>query len=82
MMKEYDTFVLRDGVLPEGKECRLAIRDLTPGKNKYAVSYVKALVSSSVEQLPEGETLWVRTDLGRLDKKPWKIKIIEKLGGM
>ena len=79
MKKEYDTFILNDEKLPDGKECRLAIRDLASGKHKYSTLFVKALVSSSPEQLPEGDNLWVRTELGHLyNKKPWKIKIIEQ----
>lgn len=76
-MKEYDTFVLRNEVLPDGEECRIIIRDLTPGKHKYASLTVKALVASSAELLPEGDTLWVRNEVGALSKDPWKIKILE-----
>ncbi len=79
MKKEYDTFVLRNEELPDGQECQIAIRDLTPGKRKYESFSVKAFISSSAEQLPEGDRLWIRTDLGRLEKAPWKIKIIERL---
>lgn len=79
MKKEYDTFVLRGDKLPEGQECQITIRDLSPGKYKYTAFPVKALVASSAEQLPDGDTLWVRTELGKLQKEPWKIKIIERL---
>ncbi len=79
MQKEYDTFVLRNEVLPDGQECQIGIRDLAPGKHKYSQRWVKARVASSAEQLPDGDTLWVRTELGRLQKQPWKIKIIEEL---
>ena len=79
-MKEYDTFVLKDEMLPDGKECQLTIRDLTAGKHKYSPSLVKALVSSSPTLLPEGDDLWIRTELGHvINKEPWKIKIIERL---
>jgi hypothetical protein len=80
MMKEYDTFLLKDEELPEGKECLLTIRDLAPGKHKYRTSLVKAIVSSSAELLQEGDVLWVRTELGHLvNKKPWVIKITERI---
>ena len=82
MTKEYDTFVYSLDELPEGKECRIAIRDLAPGKYKYGTRYVKALVSSSAEKLPDGDTLWVRSELGRLYQQPWKIKVIEQLGDL
>ncbi len=80
-MKEYDTFVLRDEVLPDGQECQVIIRDLAPGKHKYSSFKVKAVVSSSAERLPDGDTLWVRNEVGTLSKDPWKIKIIERLNG-
>ncbi len=79
MKKEYDTFVCGNDQLPHGKECQILIRDLTPGKYKYQSFHVKAIVSSSTEQLEGGDTLWVRTELGRLDQQPWKIKIIEEV---
>ena len=77
MKKEYDTFVLRGDKLPDGQECRITIRDLSPGKHKYTAFPVKALVASSPERLPEGDTLWVRNEVGALSKDPWKIKILE-----
>ena len=79
MKKEFDTFVYNLEELPEGEECRIAIRDLSPGQRKYKTLYVKAVVSSSPEKLPAGDTLWIRTELGRQYQQPWKIKIIEQL---
>ena len=79
MKKEYDTFVYSLDELPEGKECQIAIRDLAPGQRKYGSVYVKALVSSSAEKLPDGDTLWVRSELGHPYPGSWKIKIIEQL---
>jgi len=80
-MKEYDTFVLRNEVLPDGGECRIIIRDLTPGRDKYKSLTVKALVASSAELMPDGDTLWVRNEVGALSKDPWKIKILEGPAG-
>ncbi len=80
-MKEYDTFVLRGEVLPDGEECQIIIRDLAPGKHKYSSFKVKALVASSAAKLPKGDTLWVRNEVGALSKEPWRIKIIERLNG-
>ena len=37
MKKEYDTFVLRGDKLPDGQECRITIRDLSPGKYTFKV---------------------------------------------
>jgi hypothetical protein len=82
MSQEYDTFVDSLSELPQGQECRLTIRDLTPGRYKYRALYVRALVSSAAEQLPDGGTLWLRFPLGELHPQPWKIKIIEELKGL
>ena len=80
MIKEYDTFVDSLDELSQGQECRITIRDLAPGRHKYNSLYVRALVSSSAEQLPGGDTLWIRFPLGALHPQPWNIKIIEELG--
>ena len=79
MSKEYDTFVYKLDELPDGDECRIVVRDLAPGQRKYNSICVKAVVSSSSERLPDGDTLWIRTELGRRYEPPWKIKIIEQL---
>ncbi len=79
MSKEYDTFVNSLDELPDGEECRIVVRDLAPGRHKYNSIYVRALVSSSTEKVPEADTLWVRSELGRLYPQPWKIKVIEQL---
>ena len=79
MNKEYDTFVNSLDELPEGQECRIVIRDLAPGRRKYNSIYVEALVSSSAEKLPEGDTLWIRSLLGQIHPQPWRIRIIEQL---
>ncbi len=81
-MKEYETFVLRDQEpLPDSGECRIIVRDLTPGKLKYTSEFVKARVARSPQDLSDGDTLWIRSDLGKLVyPEPWKIKILESLG--
>ncbi len=80
MKKEFDTFVENLQELPDGQECRLTIRDLTPGRRKYENRYVRALVSSSPERLPDGDTLWLRFSTGFLYPQPWAIKVVEELG--
>ncbi len=79
MKKEYVTFVASPKGLPEGEEIRLTIRDLTPGRQKYDARNVKAIVSSSAEQLPEGDILWLRSPVGVLSPQPWAIKITAEL---
>lgn len=78
MRKEYDTYVENLSDLPQGQESWIIIRSLAPGKYKYKSWRAKAVVSSSAKDLPRGDTLWVRTMLGKLYPQPWKIKIIEQ----
>ncbi len=77
---EYDTFVDDPTAFPGKGEVDIAIRDLSPGNRKYDTRYVKAIVSSFPEELPEGDVLWLRYQRGGLHPKPWRIKIIEELG--
>lgn len=78
--KEYLTFVPSLSELVEGKELLLAIRDLTPGPQKYDCRYVKALVSPSARRLPGGDILRVRSWTGVLYPIPWAIKITQEAG--
>jgi hypothetical protein len=81
MPKEYLTFISDAGILPEGAEIKLALRDLTPGKRKYDCRIVKAIVSKTPEALPMSDFLWLRSLAGTmLFSKPWAIKITEELG--
>ena len=80
MKKEYDIFVDALADLPEGRELNLTVRDLAPGPRKYEARYVKAIVSSKPEQMPEAATLWVRFQRGHLHPHPWAINILEQLG--
>lgn len=80
MAKQYDTYVKHLGELPDGQECDIVIRDLSPGPNKYSSRYVKASVSSSPETLPEADVLWLRFPLGIQHPQPWAIKILNELG--
>lgn len=80
MKKEYDTFVETLEELPIGTNVALAIRDLTPGPRKYDTQYVKAVIHSDSNQLPDGDILWVRLQLGTRQPQPWAIKVLETLG--
>jgi len=75
MAKEYDTFVETLADLKEGEEIELSIRNL----ENYEAQNVKAIVYSSKENLPDGDTLWIRFSRGVKHKEPWAIKIIEEL---
>lgn len=80
MKKEYLTFVPHMRDLIENQEIELAVKDLTPGPRKYNTKIVKAMVSSSPDQLPDGDILRVRSWLGVLYPQTWAIKIIEEIG--
>ena len=80
MGKQFDTFVESIQDLPEGQECHLVIRDLTPGPRRYETRYVRALVFSAPESLPEVDILWVRLAMGNLHPQPVGIKIVEEIG--
>ncbi len=80
MNKEYDTFVDKLSDLIEKEEVELSIRDLTPGKHKYESRHVRAILSSSIDQIPGGDILWIRFTMGLLHPKPWEIKITAELG--
>lgn len=79
MAKEYQTFVADLDSIPEEREVEMVIKDLTPGPRKYDSSRVKAIVSKSANKFPDGDLLWVRSEVGALYPEPWKIKIIETL---
>ena len=80
MKREYDTYVEALDELPQGKEVSMAVRDLTPGPRKYDSRYVKAVVSSNPEDLPDGDVLWIRLQLGTKHPHPWAIMVLETLG--
>lgn len=78
MPNDYDTFVSSLEDLTKGREISLSIRDLTPGKYKYRWLYVKAIISSPVDKLPDSSKLWVRyKNTGFRHPDPFAIKIIE-----
>ena len=60
-------------------EIELYVRELSTGTKKYKIRKVKAIVSSSSDNLPGGDTLWIRYWNGRLHPHPWAIKIVEEL---
>ncbi len=78
--KEYLTFVGKLEDLPQGEEVELLIKDLAPGRRKYDARYVRALVSSDSDKLPEADVLWIRGWVGVLYPRPWAIKITREVG--
>ncbi len=80
MMSEYVTFVKDLDELREEVEINIAIRDLSPGRQKYDCKLVKAILSSVPEKLQDGDTLWIRSWTGVLHPKYWSIKVLGDLG--
>ena len=80
MSKEYEAFFKDIDQLTDGAEVELNIKDLTPGPRKYDSRLVKAILFSSPEQLPQGDTLWLRSYGGIRHTKPWAMKITQELG--
>lgn len=78
--KEYLTFIDRLESLAEEKEIELLIKDLTPGPEKYDSRYVRAIVSSDAEKIPDGDVLWIRGWIGVLYPHPYSIKILKEVG--
>lgn len=78
MKKEYVTFVRRLSDLSDGKQA-LFIKDLTPGPRKYDTKLVRAALSRNAGNLPDSDTLWIRSETGYLHPQPWSIRILEEL---
>jgi len=72
---EYETFVTVIEELPEGEEIELSIQDV----ETYEPIKVRAILSSSKDEIPDGEPLRVRFSRGVLHPVPWTIKILERL---
>ncbi len=77
--KIWETFVRRPGDLREGVELPLVLRDLSPGRRKYRMRHVLALLSRGAAELPDMDELRVRTVVGVLLKERWGVKIIKDL---
>jgi len=78
MAREYDTYTDDVSTIKEGVEITIAIRET----DIYRTRVVKAIVSSNRKALPDGDTLWVRYNLGPLRPEPWSIKILADVPGL
>ncbi len=78
-LRVWETFVRGPEHLRENAEIPLIIRDLAPGRRKYLMRHVVAVISRDAESLSGGETLWVRTTVGVRLERPWAIKIVREL---
>lgn len=77
--KIWETFVRRPGELKEGAAIPLVLRDLSPGRRKYCMRHVLALVSRQEDDLSRMDELRVRTVVGVLLQENWSVKIIKDL---
>lgn len=78
MAKEWQTFLRKFRDMKEG-EVELFIKDLTPGPRKYDTKHVMARVSKKKGPKFKGDILWLRSEAGFMDPKPWYMTIIKEL---
>ena len=77
MVSEYETFVRDSTRVLSGRECVLALRDLTQGRSKYRGINVRAVVSRPPRT---GEPiLWIRSVVGLKDLEPCSVRIVDEL---
>ena len=77
--KIWETFVRRPGDLQEGVETPLVLRDLTPGRKKYGVRHVVAILSRKADKSAGMDRLQARTVVGILLPETWGVKILRDL---
>ena len=77
--REWESFVRSPEHLREGVEIPLILHDLTPGRRKYAVRHVIAVVDRRPDALPNADTLWVRSSVGVRLQSPYAIRIVREL---
>jgi len=75
----WETFLRRPGDLKEGIEIALVLRALSPGRKKYALRHVLAMVSRKAEEISQMDELRVRTVVGVQLPGRWGIKILKEL---
>jgi len=76
--KIWETFLRRAGDLKVGVEVPLVLRDLNPGRKKYEMRHVVAIVSGQPD-VPDSDELRVRTVVGVLLPERWSIKTLRDL---
>jgi hypothetical protein len=75
----WETFVRRPGDLKEGVEVPMVLRDLTPGRRKYQMRHVVAVVRRNPQPTPSTDLLRVRTVVGVLLDETWGVRIVRDL---
>ena len=77
--QSWETFLRRPGDLKEAIEMPMVLRDLTPGKKKYQMRHVVAVVSRKPEDMASMDQLRIRTVVGILLPETWGVKIVREL---
>lgn len=75
----WETFVRRPGDVKEGVEVPMVLRDLTPGRSKYQMRHVVAVLSRNPGETPSIDRLRVRTVVGVLLEETWGVRIVRDL---
>jgi hypothetical protein len=77
--RTWETFLRRPGDLKEGVEISLVLRDLAPGRKKYSMRHVLAVVTREPEEMASMDLLRVRTVVGVLLPETWGVRILRDL---
>jgi hypothetical protein len=80
MSKYYEAFLADPDRIPDGKEIRLFVKDLTPGPRKYDTRFVKAKIFKAQEPMSSSDTLRLRFLDGKLHSTGLAILILEDIG--
>jgi hypothetical protein len=75
----WETFVRRPGDLKLGVESPMVLRDLSPGRKKYQMRHVIAVISVWTPEIAGTNQLRVRTVVGVLLPESYAIQIVRDL---
>jgi len=75
----WETFVRRPGDLKEGVETPMVLRDLRPGRKKYQMRHVIAMVTRQTPETTGSDELRIRTVVGVLLPESYAINILRDL---
>jgi hypothetical protein len=77
-MKRYETFAPDVSVIRVGAELALVLRDLTPGRARYAARHARVRLLAPDEPEADGE-LQVRSRVGQAIPGIWRFRVLEPL---
>jgi hypothetical protein len=75
----WETFVRRPGDIKEGVETPMVLRDLRPGRKKYQMRHVIAVVRRQTPETAGTDELRIRTVVGVLLPETYMINILRDL---